>query len=172
MLLTVLTFPDPRLKEVAQEVVDFNEDLTELARNMAETMYAENGVGLAAPQVGVGLRMFVADCDYAGSEEESERNWQAYCNPKITDGKGNLEMEEGCLSVPEFRAVLDRYEELTLQYQDLSGETHQIPGAGLFALCAQHENDHLDGKLFIDYLPPLKRKMVKNRLKKLARAHA
>ncbi|MDT8448032.1 MAG: peptide deformylase [bacterium] len=170
-LLQVLTYPDPRLKQVAAQVTEFNDPLRQLAADMAEAMYAESGVGLAAPQVGVSLRLFVADCNYGGSEEDDDHQWEAYINPVISNGQGHLEMEEGCLSVPEVRATLDRFETLTLDYQDLDGNPHQVEAEGLFALCIQHETDHLEGKLFIDFLPPLRRKMVKNRLKKLARAH-
>ena len=167
--IPVLTFPDPFLKKQAKPVTEFGASLKKLADDMAEAMYENAGIGLAAPQVGEGLRMFVADLSYCGPDSETDKNPVAYCNPVIKDGKGKIVLEEGCLSVPEFRAEVERFEEITLEYQDLNGNPHSIHAEGLFAVCIQHEADHLIGKLFIDYLPSLRRKMIEKRLKKLAR---
>ncbi|OGG99247.1 MAG: peptide deformylase [Candidatus Lambdaproteobacteria bacterium RIFOXYD1_FULL_56_27] len=166
--LKILTYPDPFLKQKAQQVTKFDDSLKELAQAMAAAMYDNTGIGLAAPQVGHGLRLFVADVDFHG-EDSGPKNPIAYCNPVIKNGQGRGMNEEGCLSVPEYRAEVERFERLTLEYQDLDGNQHSLEAEGLLAICIQHETDHLEGKLFIDYLPPLKRKMVQNRLKKLAR---
>jgi len=167
--LTVYTFPDPVLKQVAQPVVDFNDKLKVLADDMAEAMYENIGIGLAAPQVGVPLRMFVADLSYKGPDEDSPKAPVAYCNPVLKNMKGEIALEEGCLSVPEYRAEVQRFDELTLDYQDLNGKHQSVNAHGLFAVCIQHETDHLNGKLFIDHLPPLRRKMIEKKLRKLAR---
>ena len=167
-VLKVLTYPDPFLKKNAQEVTVFNQELKELAADMADTMYDQSGLGLAAPQVGQGLRLFVADLTYRPNDPEHPRNWIAYVNPVIKKGEGEQFLEEGCLSVPEYRAEIKRFQNITIEYNDLEGNLKKVTAEGLFAVCIQHEMDHLAGKLFIDYLPPLKRKMIQKRLKKLA----
>jgi len=167
--LPVYTFPNPLLKQKAKPVVDFDDKLKALVADMAEAMYLNAGIGLAAPQVGVGVRMFIADLTYKGPEGDTPKEPIAYCNPVLKEMKGHLALEEGCLSVPEYRAEIDRFEELVLEYQDVNGKHQRVHAYGLFAVCIQHENDHLDGKLFIDYLPPLRRKMVEKKLRKMAR---
>ena len=166
--LPVLTFPDPFLKKKAAPVTQFDESLKKLVKDMSEAMYESAGIGLAAPQVGVGLRMFIVDLNYRGPDTDTQPNPVAYCNPVLRDGKGSIHLEEGCLSLPEFRAEVERFEELTLEYQDINGHHHSLHAEGLFAVCIQHETDHLNGKLFIDYLPPLRKKMIEKRLKKMA----
>lgn len=165
-ILNVLTYPDKFLKKVAKPVTIFDQALAKLAEDMIETMYDAPGVGLAATQVGEDKRMFVMDVFYNRDDPDSVKEPIVVINPKLTDKKGDSFAEEGCLSVPGFRAEVSRASELTLKYQDLEGNHCQLDVEGFQAICVQHENDHLDGKLFIDYLPPLKRKIVQNKLKK------
>ena len=177
-LLTVLTFPNPVLAEKSQPVTQFDKTLAKLAQDMLETMYAENGIGLAAPQVGQLRRMVVVDvgqevADVAAEKDdppERVADPHVYINPVIVEQSGETVTEEGCLSVTEFTAQVKRAERVVLAYQDLAGEKHQVALTGLHAVCVQHELDHLEGKLFIDHLPPLKRQMVRKRLAKLARS--
>lgn len=165
-LLKILTYPDPFLKTVAKPVTEFNDQLKSLVRDMAETMYDEPGVGLAATQVGEDKRLFVMDVFYNSEDPESKKTPVAVVNPEILEPAGESCAEEGCLSVPGFRAEVKRSASLILRFQDLEGEPHEMNAEGFLAICIQHENDHLNGKLFIDHLPPLKRRMVQNKLKK------
>ena len=167
-ILPVLTFPDPRLRHQAKRVKAFDAELRALADAMLETMYAEGGMGLAAVQVGQAKQLVVTDLK-AGDEEEQLRDPRVYVNPEIAGSEGETVTEEGCLSVPEFTAEVKRAERVRLRYQGLDGSTHEETLAGIAAVCLQHEIDHLQGKLFVDRLPPLKRQMVKKRLTKLAR---
>ena len=169
-VLKVLTYPDPFLKHKATDVTNFDEALKKLAADMADTMYDESGLGLAAPQVGQGMRLFVADLKYVSDDKEAPRNPVAYINPVIKSGEGEQRLEEGCLSVPDYRAEIKRFNKVVVSYQDLDGQPQEVEAEGLFAVCLQHEMDHLNGKLFIDYLPSLKKKMVQKKLKKLAHA--
>ena len=169
-LLKILTFPDPFLKKIAESVTVFDDQLKDLIRDMAETMYDEPGIGLAATQVGENKRLFVMDVYYDKEDPESKKQPVAVINPEIIEKSGESCIEEGCLSVPDFRADVKRSAELVLRFQDLQEETHEIQAEGLLAICIQHEFDHLNGKLFIDHLPPLKRRMVQNKLKKQSKA--
>jgi peptide deformylase len=168
-ILPVLTYPDPFLKTVAAPVTVFDEALDRLSADMIETMYDEPGIGLAATQVGSGRRLFVMDVGYQKDDPAAEKRPLVVINPQINSKSGESTMEEGCLSVPDFRAEITRAARLCLHYQDLQGAHRELEAEGLQAICIQHEVDHLDGRLFIDHLPPLKRKMVQTRLKKLAR---
>lgn len=170
-LLQVYEFPDPILQQQAAPVVVFDEALRQLAADMLETMYEENGIGLAANQVAVLKQLVVVDVQ-AGSEDVDLREPRVLVNPKIVAASGETAIEEGCLSVPEFRAEVPRAEQITVHYQDLEGNPQTLEADGLLAICLQHELDHLRGRLFIDYLPPLKQRMVKKRLAKLARLSA
>lgn len=162
-LLEVLHFPDERLRTVAQPVDKITADIKQIAADMIETMYDEEGVGLAATQVNIHQRIVVIDVS-------AERDQPlALINPTILDSSGVEVSEEGCLSVPDTNAEVERAEFVTLQYQDLDGETHTVEADGLFAVCIQHELDHLKGKLFIDYLSPFKQKRIKAKLEKLQR---
>ena len=138
---------------------------------MLETMYEERGIGLAANQVAVLKQIVVVDV-MAGDEDHGQREPQVLVNPKIVAAGGETAIEEGCLSVPEFRAEVPRAEKIKVEYQDLEGQPQTLEADGLFAICLQHEFYHLRGRLFIDYLPPLKQPMVKKRLAKLARMPA
>jgi len=168
-LLKVLAYPDPFLKKIATPVTQFDEELKQFSRDMIETMYDEPGIGLAATQVGADRRLVVMDVFYQKDNPESQRQPMILINPEIIEKEGESLMEEGCLSVPDFRAEITRAAKVVLRYQDLDQQVHQLTAEGLQAVCIQHELDHLNGRLFIDYLPPLRRKMIQNRLKKLAR---
>jgi len=163
-VLTVLHYPDERLRTIAKPVATVNDETRQLVADMLETMYAENGIGLAATQVNVHQRVVVIDL----SEERNQP--QIFINPEITEKSGDTTYEEGCLSVPQNYANVERAAEITLKAQDLDGNWFEIKADGLLAICLQHELDHLIGKLFIDYLSPLKRDRIKKKLEKQARA--
>lgn len=158
--LTVLHYPDPNLRKHAEPVAAIDDSIRQLAADMLETMYAENGIGLAATQVNVQQRVVVIDLS-------AERNSPMYLvNPEILDSRGSREMEEGCLSVPEYFDVVERAEWIRFRYQTLEGETVETETDGLLAVCVQHEIDHLNGRLFVDYLSSLKRKRIQKKLEK------
>ena len=170
-LLQVHEFPDPILQQHAMPVTIFDDKLRQLAADMLETMYEERGIGLAANQVAVLKQIVVVDV-MAGDADHGQREPQVLVNPKIVAASGETAIEEGCLSVPEFRAEVPRAEKIKVEYQDLEGQPQTLEADGLLAICLQHEFDHLRGRLFIDYLPPLKQRIVKKRLAKLARMPA
>ncbi len=157
-LLPILTYPDPRLREKARSVDAIDAALKQLADDMAQTMYAAKGIGLAATQVGVVRRLLVMDV----SAEHDQL--QVLVNPRVVARDGSQVCEEGCLSVPEIFEDVERAQRVTVSYLDLQGTARQMDADGLLAVCVQHEIDHLDGKLFVDYLSPLKQ----NRLRKKA----
>ncbi len=157
-LLPILTYPDPRLREKARPVDAIDAALRQLADDMAQTMYAAKGIGLAATQVGVVRRLLVMDVS-------AERDQLlVLVNPRVAARDGSQVCEEGCLSVPEIFEDVERAQRVTVSYLDLQGAARQMDVDGLLAVCVQHEIDHLDGKLFVDYLSPLKQ----NRLRKKA----
>lgn len=158
--LTVLHFPDPRLRKKARPVAAVDAQVRQLSRDMLETMYAENGIGLAATQVNVQQRVVVMDL----SEEKNEP--VTLVNPEIMQKTGTEETEEGCLSVPGFTDLVQRAEKISYRYLNLDGEETEAEADGLRAVCIQHEIDHLDGKLFIDYLSPMKRQRVRKKIEK------
>lgn len=171
-VMKVHTFPDPILRRKTQPVTKFDAGLKKLAADMFDTMYAEGGIGLAAIQVGQLIQMVVTDL-LNGAEEEGQpakRDQRVWINPRILDAEGEVVNEEGCLSVGDFRAEVKRASKITLAYQDLEGKSHEDVLEDMTAVCLQHEIDHLNGKLFIDHLPPVKREIVKKRLIKLQRA--
>lgn len=159
-LLTILHHPDPRLRRKAKPVSAFDPALQTLIDDMFETMYDAPGVGLAATQVGVSLRLSVMDC----SESRDQR--VVMINPEISACENLQKMEEGCLSVPDVQDSVQRYSRLHLRALDRHGEPYEIDAEGLLAQCVQHEIDHLDGKLFIDYLSSLKRDRIRKKLLK------
>ncbi len=158
--LNILEFPDPRLTTVASEVVTFDEDLKKLVKDMTETMYSARGIGLAATQVNVHKRLLVLDIS------ENQDQPRVYINPQILCQSGEQDHEEGCLSVPGIYANVQRAENITVRAQDSDGKIFEEQLEGLHAVCIQHEMDHLIGRLFVDYLSPLKRNMVKKKLEK------
>ena len=159
-LMGITEYPSQVLKEVGEPVAEFGAELERLAADMFETMYAAEGVGLAAPQVGLGLRLFVMDCQ--GLKLVA-------ANPEILSAEGEQEGEEGCLSVGKIHAPLKRASRVRLRAQDVRGEWFEREAEGLPARCFLHETDHCDGTLFIDHLSPLRRDMVKRRFQKLKR---
>jgi peptide deformylase len=166
----ILIHPDPRLKKVAAPVADLSDDLRGLADDMLETMYDAPGIGLAAPQVGVGTRLIVMDCV---KEEGAAPRPLVLFNPEIVAVSDTLSTyEEGCLSIPEQYADVTRPAEVTVRWIDRDGAERREDFAGLWATCVQHEIDHLDGKLFIDYLSPLKRQLITRKMVKLKRDRA
>ncbi|MBO1256807.1 peptide deformylase [Alteromonas sp. 5E99-2] len=165
-ILEVLSFPDERLRTVAKPVSEVNDDIRKLVEDMFETMRDENGIGLAATQVNRHVRVVVMDV----SEEQNTP--RVFINPEITKKNGSTISEEGCLSVPGNYAKVERAEEITVVARDKNGEQFELEADGLLAICIQHELDHLQGKLFIDYLSPLKRQRIKKKLEKEARLAA
>ena len=162
--LEILEFPDPRLRTVAKPVVAFDAELRQLIENMTETMYDARGIGLAATQVNVHHRLLVLDVS------ESQDDPRVYVNPEILAAEGTETCEEGCLSVPGIYAEVERAETVRVKAQDGLGEWFEAELDGMHAVCLQHEMDHLEGKLFVDYLSPLKRRMVTKKLEKQRRA--
>ena len=158
----VLTYPDPFLRQVAEPVTEFGAALDELIHDMAETMWDEPGIGLAAPQVGVGIRLFVYDLEVSNDHDKV----QVVCNPKFVLMEGAESDEEGCLSVPGFTANVKRAARVVMRGQDRDGAPVELDVSGLHARLLQHETDHLDGKLFIDHISALKRGIFKRKLKK------
>ena len=158
--LEILQFPDERLRRLSVPVESFNQDLKTLADKMLEIMYDSNGIGLAAPQVNQTIRLIVVDVS------ESRDNPCIFVNPEIKEPAGSVDSSEGCLSVPEIRTTIKRYENITLEYQDLNGERHEEPLGDLMSICVQHEIDHLDGKLFIDYVPDVKLQRLRKKIAK------
>ncbi len=158
--LTILEFPDPRLRRVARPLESVTERERQLAADMLETMYDARGIGLAATQVNVHVRMLVLDLSEARNEPK------VFINPEILDRSGVQVCEEGCLSVPGVAVEVSRAEKIRVRALDLNGAPFEMDAEGLMAVCIQHEIDHLDGKVFVDYLSPLKRRMVEKRLKK------
>lgn len=159
-ILNILEFPDPRLRTKAAPVKAVTDDIRTLARDMLETMYAAPGVGLAATQVNVHQRLLVADVSDSKNEP-----W-VLINPEIIERDGVQVMSEGCLSVPGFFEDVERSEHIRVRAQNEKGETFEMEARELLAVCIQHEMDHLEGKLFVDYLTPLKRNRIRKKLEK------
>ncbi len=169
-LRDILIHPDPRLKKVADPVADVSTELRRLADDMLETMYDAPGIGLAAPQVGIPSRLLVMDCV---KEEGAPPRPMVLINPEITWSSEALNTyEEGCLSIPEQYGDVERPAEVQVTWTDLDGERQEEQFSGLWATCVQHEIDHLNGKLFIDYLKPLRRQMITRKMMKLKRERA
>jgi peptide deformylase len=167
MIRSILIHPDPRLKRLSDPVTEISAELGKLAEDMLATMYDAPGIGLAAPQVGVNKRLFVMDCV---KDPDLAPRPLVLINPEITWSSEDLATyEEGCLSIPDQYADVERPAEVTVRWTALDGETYEEQFAGLWATCAQHEIDHLNGKLFIDYLRPLKRQMITRKMEKLKR---
>ncbi len=166
----ILIHPDPRLKKAAASVTAFTDDLRSLAADMFETMYEAPGIGLAAPQVGQLIRLIVMDCV---KDPALAPRPVALVNPEVTWSSDALNTyEEGCLSIPEHYAEVERPAEVRVRWSDLHGQPQEEHFTGLWATCVQHEIDHLNGKLFIDYLTPLKRQLITRKMEKLKREMA
>jgi peptide deformylase len=171
-MLEIITYPDPVLTKVAEEVTEFDDELRVLCKNMLFTMYHAPGIGLAAPQIGLSKRLFVLDVDYSREETEEdsgvytlgEFNPQIFINPIIKDKKGEIKYQEGCLSLPGIFEDVKRFEEVIVEYQDTNGDKHEVAANELLSICIQHENDHLDGIVFIERLSSLKKSFFKKKL--------
>lgn len=163
----ILIYPEDCLKQVAKPVKIFDAELKALIQDMLDTMYDAPGVGLAAPQIGVSLRVAVTDVDWRSEEAGGQREHKVWINPEFLWKSENTEItEEGCLSLPDIYGDVERPNAVRLRWFDLEGKQYEEDFEGFQAVALQHEFDHLDGKVFIDYLSPLKRRMIIKRLKK------
>ncbi len=159
----IYQYPEPVLRQETEKIETFDSKLAELVEDMAETMYDAPGIGLAAPQIGKSIKLIVVD---TSEDRDGEKKYQALVNPEIIAHEGKQVDEEGCLSVPELTANVTRYQQITVSYQDLQGQAHELSTEDRFAVVLQHEIDHLNGILFIDHLSPLKRSLYKKKVKK------
>ena len=158
--LELLQFPDERLRRVSKPVERFDALLTTLSESMLKVMYESKGIGLAAPQINHPIRMIVVDIS------EDRNSPLIFVNPQLSSFKGNVESNEGCLSVPEIRTTVKRHETISLLAQNLDGSEINIEADDLLSICIQHEIDHLDGKLFIDYVPSIKLQRLRKQIAK------
>ena len=158
--LDLLQFPDERLRRVSKPIESFDAELTVLSDSMLRVMYESRGIGLAAPQVNHPIRMIVIDIS------EDRNTPLIFVNPKLTSFEGNIESNEGCLSVPEIRATVKRHKTINLLAQNIDGSEINIEADDLLSICIQHEIDHLDGKLFIDYVPNIKLQRLRKKIAK------
>jgi len=166
-ILEILEYPDSRLRTIAKPVKSFNQDLSRLIDDMFETMYDAPGIGLAATQVDKHIQLIVIDIS------EQSNDPMVFINPEISVLEGELEkMQEGCLSVPGFYEDVERVEHVLIKALDREGKPFELETTGLLAVCIQHEMDHLNGKLFVDYISALKRNRIKKKLEKSHRARA
>ena len=163
MILPILEYPDPRLRKVAAPVTVFGPEIERLVRDMAETMYEAPGIGLAATQVDVHKRVIVIDIS------ETRDQLRVFVNPELLEAEGEAECEEGCLSVPGYYDKVTRAANIRVRAQNERGEAFELATGGLLAVCVQHEMDHLLGKVFVDYLSPLKRARLAGKFKKKRR---
>ena len=162
-ILTILNYPDPRLYTVAKPVKEVDATIRRLIDDMGQTMYAAPGIGLAATQVDVHQQLIVMDIS------ENKSNLQVFINPRIIASCGSQDYEEGCLSVPGIYEMVTRAEKISVEALDRNGKVFTLETEGLLAVCIQHEMDHLLGKVFVEYLSPLKQTRIKNKLKKRQR---
>ena len=165
-LLNILHFPDPRLRTVAKPVEEFDADLRQLVSDMFETMYEAPGIGLAATQVNRHIRLLVMDVS------EDRNKPRCLINPQILSADGEEEMDEGCLSVPGYYEKVRRAEHIRVRAHDENGDINEFEADGIEAVCIQHEMDHLEGKLFVDYLSALKRNRIRSKLLKVQKQKA
>ena len=163
-ILEILVYPDERLRTVAKPVETVDASIRQLVKNMTETMYDANGIGLAATQVNIHLQVIVMDL----SEERDQP--MVLINPSVVEQDGEQVCDEGCLSVPEYYAPVKRAEHIKITALDEQGEIYELEADGLLAVCIQHEMDHLAGKVFVDYLSRLKQDRIKKKLVKRAKA--
>ena len=167
MLRPVLQYPDPTLAKISEPVAEINDDIRALAQDLLDTLTTVGGVGIAAPQIGVLKRVVVIDVSQEKNDPDLPQDFRVFVNPVVTvlDPKGHEE-NEGCLSVPDLRAKVKRPRRVALNALDLDGKPVHIEGEGYYGACMQHETDHLDGKLFIDYLSYLKRSLYDKKIRK------
>ena len=178
MIMKILTFPDPKLREVSKPVEQFGAEMKKLSEDMIETMYDANGIGLAAPQVGVLQRMVVIDTrpkDEKGRRYKYEEMTELekavpqpliLINPEIVKGEGKTTFDEGCLSIPGYYETVERFNYIEMKAFDVNGKEYIVKTDGLLAICMQHELDHLEGTLFVDHLSFVKGNKIKNQIKK------
>ena len=161
-VLNILTFPDPRLRKVAAPVIKFDKSLKKLTEDMLETMYQGNGIGLAATQVNVHKRVIVIDV----SDDRTDP--RIFINPEfeIKDNNSLFSFSEGCLSIPGYNEEITRPDKILLKWQDVNGKFHEEEPEGILTVCIQHEIDHLEGKLMVDYISSLKRERIRSKLRK------
>jgi peptide deformylase len=164
-ILDILNYPDPRLHTVAKPVKEVDATLRRLIEDMAETMYDAPGIGLAATQVNQHIQLLIIDTS------ETKDQLQVFINPKITSKDGEQVYEEGCLSVPGIYETVTRAEKITVEALDKEGKAFTLEAQGLLSVCIQHEIDHLLGKVFVEYLSPLKRNRIKHKMLKQNRAN-
>jgi len=164
MIRTILHYPDARLREVGAKVETFDAEFRALVDDMAETMYAAPGIGLAATQIGVALQLFVVDI--AGDDEPSDL--RVFANPEFLEREGDVKFNEGCLSFPGASENIERASRVRVRAQDRDGKTFEIEAEGLLAIALQHEYDHLQGVLMIDHLGPLKKRVLHRKMSKRA----
>jgi peptide deformylase len=166
MILPILAYGDPILKKKSTNLGEHFEELDSLLKNLYDTMYAAKGVGLAAPQIGLPVRVFVIDPSPYADEDLGVTNLKkVFINPLIIEIKGeSCLFNEGCLSIPDIREEIERQDQITISYQDEKGEKHTESFRGIASRVIQHEYDHVEGKLFTDYLSPLRKRMLQNRL--------
>jgi peptide deformylase len=178
MILPIVAYGNPVLKRVADNITSDYPNLSELIENMWETMYAAHGVGLAAPQIGLSIRLFVIDASPFVDEEEMDQEEinilkdfkKVFINPTIEEEQGELwSFSEGCLSIPDVREDVSRKEEIVVSYVDENFKPQQLKLNGLAARVVQHEYDHIQGVLFTDHLSPLKKRLIKNRLTSISK---
>ncbi|AWK13395.1 peptide deformylase [Candidatus Fukatsuia symbiotica] len=173
--LKILRFPDERLRTIAEPVKKVDAGIQRIVHDMFETMYKEEGIGLAATQVDIHQQIIVihivGDRYENDVPEQSNRPW-VLINPELLHRSGETSIEEGCLSIPDQRALVPRAEKVTIRALDIEGKSFDLDADGLLAICIQHEMDHLVGKLFVDYLSPLKRQRIRQKLDKMARLAA
>ncbi|QIQ20477.1 peptide deformylase [Zophobihabitans entericus] len=162
-ILPVLRFPDERLRKKAKPVEQVTPEIQRIADDMIETMYAEEGIGLAATQVDIHQRIIVIDVS------ENRDHVYVIINPEVISKEGETGIEEGCLSIPDCRGFVPRAAKIKIKALDRNGEPYEIDADDLLAICIQHEMDHLEGKLFVDYLSPLKRERIQKKLEKMAK---
>ena len=170
MIYPIVLYGDPILKKISREITrdDFL-DIKELVNDMFETMYAAKGVGLAAPQIGKNIRVFIIDPEYLDSERLKNKK-KVFINPKkIKENGDDFLFEEGCLSIPDIRGEIVRYDSITLHFFDQNWKEYTETFTGLIARVIQHEYDHLEGKLFIEYFKPLRKQLIKNKLQMISR---
>ena len=169
-VLEIVTVPHDVLSQTAEEITNIDERVVGLARAMADTMYLAPGIGLAANQVGLAVRLIVVDVEYAYAEPHAKRKKPiVMVNPRIPIAEGRVVHEEGCLSVPDFTVDVERPEVVKLEWIDLNGKPHSVEANGLFARAVQHEIDHLDGRTILDHASSLKRSIYLRKIKKKAR---
>jgi peptide deformylase len=159
----IYQYPDSVLRKQTEKIATCDNGLAKLVEDMAETMYDAPGIGLAAPQIGKSIKLIVVDIS---EDQEGEKKYMPLINPEIINHEGTQLDEEGCLSVPELTANVKRHLKVTVAYQDLQGQAHELSTEDRFAVVLQHEIDHLNGILFIDHLSPLKRSLYKKKVKK------